>query len=256
MLPDAVDILLDSYPTIADLISALSELTGIPPEDMNVDLKQFLAARLFFLLLGEIRTATNFSLILKRIESRLSLGPDQAMLLAERMAAASSSTLTSQYARRTGLSDIPYPIRHRLFERQNHRCSVCGFSFRTCELPMRASSLGEPTLDHVVAYRLGGDNLSNLRVTCALCNGIKAEFMHVAERGRVWIGNHVFSQNLTVVAFWTLVRDGHCTLKACGIGPSGSRLFVMRRHPRGAFVLDNCMTRCQQHLDPDEAILY
>lgn len=60
--------------------------------------------------------------------------------------------------------------RRKVFERDGHRCMVCGMDLGA-EYPDRAGITARPTVGHWIPQeRGGGDDLSNLRAECHLCN--------------------------------------------------------------------------------------
>lgn len=256
MIPKAVNELLRIYPGLEDLIALLCDLTDRPKQDTELEIKQHLASRVFFLLLGEIASAPNFVVLEERIRSRLQLPQHTLTELADVMATTVTSVDSAGIGRRSSLNDLPYPIRKAIFRRQGNRCAICGWDFSTREIESRSTASAQPTLDHKIPHRIGGDRDDNLWVVCGLCNSIKAENLHVGERGKVWIDNHVYMHRLQAVAFWTLMRDGRCKELNCGKEPSVSRLFVIRARNRGAWVLDSCTTRCEEHVIKDDAIVY
>lgn len=256
MIPKAIDELIRIYPDLKDLIALLGNLTDRPTQDTELEIKQHLAARVFFLLLGEVANAPNFVVLEERIRSRLQLPQHKLTDLTDVMATTVTSVDSASIGRRSSLNDLPHPIRKTLFRNQGNRCAICGWNFLIKNLESRTPVTAQPTLDHKIPHRIGGDRDDNLWILCGLCNSIKAENLHVGERGKVWIDNHIYMHRLQAVAFWTCMRDGQCKEPNCGKEPNTSRLFVVRRRNRGAWVLDNCETRCEEHVRKDNAIVY
>jgi len=61
--------------------------------------------------------------------------------------------------------------RRRVYERDGHRCAVCGIDFGA-EYPDKPGVIARPTVGHVIPKDRGGDPtaLENLRPECQLCN--------------------------------------------------------------------------------------
>ena len=61
--------------------------------------------------------------------------------------------------------------RRKIYERDGHRCLVCGIDFGD-EYPDRPGVVARPTIGHIVPKERGGDpmDLENLRPECQLCN--------------------------------------------------------------------------------------
>lgn len=61
-------------------------------------------------------------------------------------------------------------LRRKVFERDGHRCMVCGMDLGM-EYPDRPGVVARPTVGHWIPMERGGsDDLSNLRAECHLCN--------------------------------------------------------------------------------------
>jgi hypothetical protein len=255
MLPTAAREVLRLTPDIDGLLRLLSQVTGRPNDELAAELRTHLAARIAFLLLGEVEDAPNYNVILKRLTARLRISSPL-----EPLTDAIARTLLSLDAaadvRRMGLLELPYPARQHLFQRQGHRCAVCGWKF--ADMSARRGTLleGSPTLDHRIPYRVGGEHLENLWILCGLCNSIKEATIHVGEHGRVWSNNYIYFPRVRAVAFWTFVREGVCRSHGCGAPPATARLYVERLRHRGAWILDNCTVRCELHVTPSESIDY
>lgn len=261
MLPEPAKCLLESSAGIADLVGLLSRLSGRSTDETVTELREHLASRIFFLLLSDIATASSYTTIERRVSSRLEGTTHDPKRVSTLLAETLGRIEASSVARRSSLGDLPYPTRRSLFDRQNNRCAVCGWSFSTFPLPShRSSTEAEATLDHIIPFRLGGDRRENLGVLCGLCNSIKNAAIHVGERGRVWIDNFIYGQTRVnyrrSVAFWTLARDKVCRWDSCNNGAFDGQLFAVRRDNTGGWVLDNCVTCCSLHLGEFEALDY
>jgi len=234
-----VNDVLTVFPDISSLLHGLAHVSGRNEADLEREVREHLATRLAFLLLGEVEGAANFPTIGRRIRQAL---PPNAELgdLVSSVAKFSCAVESSNDMRRTSWADLPYPIRTAMLIKQGRRCGVCGWDFvatATEGLDKRG-----PTLDHKMPYRLGGDSLDNLWVLCALCNAIKESALHVGEHGRTWTNNFVYGGRRRSIAFWVMYRDKVCL--RCGVLPSTTQLFVYRRHDRGSWSHDNCVTSC------------
>jgi len=254
MLPAAAQEVLRLQPNIDGLLSLLAQITSRPVSELESELKTHLAARICFVLLGEVETATNYDVIVRRLAARLGT-PHAIEPLTDAVARTLIFLDSAGDGRRLGLADLPYPIRRELFMRQGYRCAVCGWKF-SGPAPVSGSKERAPTLDHRIPHRIGGEQIENLWILCALCNSIKEATIHVGEHGRIWSNNYVYSPRLRPVAFWTIMRERFCRESSCNAGPNGIRLYVERIHHRGAWVLDNCTVRCSLHVTPSESIDY
>ena len=107
MIPKAVNELLRIYPGLEDLIALLGDLTDRPTQDTELEIKQHLAARVFFLLLGEIANAPNFVVLEERIRSRLQLPQNKLTELTDIMATTVTSVDSAGIGRRSSLNDLP-----------------------------------------------------------------------------------------------------------------------------------------------------
>ena len=255
MVSAAVHEILKLGPSTAEMLGLLSQVSGRSLEELEGEIRIHLAARIMFLLLGDASGAANYELIAKRIERRLE-GVGELEPLTRAVARALALVDSSDARSRVGLQDLPYPVRRQLMVKQANRCAVCGWRFGADFDDQRTQGEGRPTLDHLVPFRLAGDELENLRVLCGLCNAVKEATLHVGEHGRIWTNNHVYFLRLRAVAFWSLVRDGSCRALGCATGPRESRLFVERRGHRGAWVFDNCTVRCEKHMTAGELVEY
>ena len=241
-------------PTVDALLALLSELSGRPAEALRKELVEHLAARLAFLLLGDVLGAPNYGAIESRVAHRFGVDAPSVSSLAAELAQTAAWIEAADVARKLSLRDLPYPLRQRLFAQQRNRCGVCGWCFSDEPPAWRSPEECQATLDHRTPFRLGGEALDNLWILCALCNLLKESRAHVGEHGRVWINNHVYYDGPRPVAFWTLKRDSHCVL--CGSGPQDVRLRVRRRNDAGVWVVDNCESICVEHADTRGAIDY
>ncbi len=244
---EAIDALQDLVPSDGELIELLSALSGVGEEQIAGELKTHLATRVCFLLMGELVDAPNFDVAQLRLAGRVGTDRTRIAHLTKALARCTRTMAASTVTRRLSLTDLPYPVRKDLQSRQNHRCAVCGLGFRNPVPAGRTPEECNPSLDHVVPHRLGGDSLDNLQILCSLCNGAKSATLHIGEHGRVWIDNFVYGDSPRLVAFWTLARRKTCAYRGCGIGALESRLFVARIGDRGPWVVDNCEVRCSEH---------
>jgi|SRR5262245_22663518 len=255
MLPTAARELLRLTSGIDGLLRILSQVTGRPVEELEAEVKSHLAARISFLLLGEVEDASNYNIILKRLTARLRISSSL-----EPLTDAIANTLlclgTAADVRRLSLLDLPYPARQQILQRQGRRCAICGWSFTESASHRKTSAEASPTLDHRIPYRVGGEHLDNLWILCGLCNSIKEATIHVGEHGRIWSNNYVYFPRLRAVAFWTFVREGQCRKEGCAASAAVSRLYVERLRHRGAWILDNCIVYCEQHVTVSESIDY
>ncbi len=254
MLEPVTSELLRLHPTLDDLIGLLSRLGGRPPDDTIAEVREHLALRVLFLLLGEVDSAPNYDVLRRRLEARLRIA--EASALIDALAAIRAHVQSADVGPRSGLEDLTHTFRQDLFRRQGHRCAVCGWHFFNPNSPGRPETLAGPTLDHRVPHRLGGDHASNIWILCHRCNSIKRARLHVGEHGPVWTDNHVYAPRLQAVAFWVLMRDRACTIAACQHTGATARLFVARVGGQGGWVFDNCTTLCETHARGHDAINY
>jgi hypothetical protein len=255
LLPEAVRTIRQQSPKLDSLLALLASLTGQAVESLQDEVADHIAARIFFLLLEEARDSPGFDVLEERLAARL---PTElrSRNLSEAIAQASVNSGLPAAILSSGLRRLPYPIRERISRDQGNRCAVCGIAFQADVPAGRTASECEPSLDHAVPLKLGGDQAANLRITCTLCNSIKGASIHVGENGRVWIGNSVYVSYSRTVAFWTLARDKRCTAAGCTAGPGMVRLFAVRAGGRAAVTLDNCIARCERHLSGQHVIQY
>lgn len=256
MLPTAVNEVLRFRPRLSGLLELLSDLTGRDIVEGTREIEEHVAARIFFLLLGEIADAPNFDLVTTRVAQRLHVSASEVADLATSLVDALLNGNASEVGRRESISDLSYRKRGELFTRQGYRCAVCGWDFRVAPGAERTDTEAKATLDHIVSYRLGGDHMRNLWIICGLCNGIKGACLHVGEYGRVWIGNHVYWTSPRTTAFWTFLRDRRCRITSCARGPNVTRLYAVRQRRRGARTLDNLISHCDAHREEADAIHY
>jgi 5-methylcytosine-specific restriction endonuclease McrA len=61
--------------------------------------------------------------------------------------------------------------RRRVYERDGHRCAICGIDFGA-EYPDKPGVVARPTVGHIIPKERGGDPTAfeNLRPECQLCN--------------------------------------------------------------------------------------
>jgi 5-methylcytosine-specific restriction endonuclease McrA len=239
-----------------ELLEVLSRLSGRSVEELESELREHLAVRISFLLLGEARGASNYFVLEKRVRDRLTLEGTEVKRLAGALALSASQVDAWNEEPRTALTELPYPVRQRMLRRQGARCAICGFRFGKENTGRRSTLESMPTLDHRVPYRVGGNAERNLWILCGLCNRIKEAAVHVGEHGRVWSNNFVYFSRSRVVAFWTFVRDKGCRSTGCEKGPGSSRMFCRRRSLKCEVVVDNCMTLCEEHQKLDDIVDY
>ena len=230
------------------------KLSGQPREAIIHELESHLATRIFFMLLGEVSEVANYDALERRLAEALGSPSDEIGDLAKELAR--TLACTDHVTARKNLSEIPYPFRAKLRAKCGNRCSICGWDFASGPVPPRVEAHCVPHLDHRVPIRIGGDADANLWLLCGLCNSVKGSALIVGEHGRVWSNNFIYSHRLNHVALWTMLRDGACTESDCAIGPSKSRLCVVRRTGRGRWVLDNARTVCSQHAEGRDVLSY
>lgn len=253
MLTLATKEVLELHPTVDGLIGLLSDLGAQSVDETVAELKEHLALRLVFLLLSETEGAPNYHVLSSRIERRLGA---RGTAVARAVAGIRAHMQAANVTLRSGLEDLSHTFRQSLFTKQGHRCGVCGWHFGEANHPGRIDTLAVPTLDHRVPYRLGGDQTSNIWILCHLCNVIKHARLHVGEHGPIWTNNYVYWPRQQAVAFWVLMRDRRCKAAACTATAATSRLRVVRLSNCGAWVFDNCLTVCEDHLDNGDALSY
>ena len=242
--------------SLPDLVELLSDLTGRAVAENTQELETHVAARIVFLLLGEVADASNFGVLSRRLAARLRRSEPEIASLAGALVESLSCMTGAEVGRREGLGRLGYSSRRLLYQRQGYRCAVCGWEFRAEPGSERTESEAQATLDHVVPFRLGGDQRANLWILCGLCNAIKGSCVHVGEYGRVWIGNHVYWSSERATAFWVFLRDQHCRSLDCGEGPRSGRLFATRSGDRGKWTLDNMLTKCESHARGLDVVRY
>lgn len=135
-----------------------------------------------------------------------------------------------------------------LLQKQNYRCLTCGHSFR---------DHGGETLDHIVPWRLIGDNSdgSNWQLLCADCNTGKSSFLTylmmpislnwVYGVDRIQLGSN--SCDLQT-RFAVLSRDMHCCREGCGVGPNTESMHIRKVSDTGVGVFDFFKTFCREHV--------
>lgn len=255
MLPGAIAEIRRLFDSPMALLEFLGKVNGRGLEETEDELENHLALRVLFVLIGEVETAANHRVLEARLTRLLAADSKRIKALAAQLSSVIANRAASSTEPRSGVGDLSHTSRRAIYERQRSRCAVCGWDFSGGGSE-RSSKEGSPTLDHIVPYRLGGDALCNLQIVCGLCNAAKRERCHVGENGPVWSNNHVYWQRRRAIAFWTLIRDGRCCVSECGAGPSQSRLYVTRKNDRGAWLLDNCITMCDDHVGSFTAIQY
>jgi hypothetical protein len=243
------------HPRLVDLLRVLAGLSGRSADEVSEELESHLAARICFLLLGELDGASSFEVIQRRLTRRLQRDSKDMSDLVQALASTLVSIDSADLAQRSTLLDLPYPTRQKLLALQRGRCAICGWEFGR-DLGTRTPYEAYATLDHRDPYRLGGDQLSNLRILCGLCNSVKEAAVHVGEQGRVWINNHVYGSPGRAAAFWAMARDSRCRIDLCDETARSSRLFAQRIRGSGPLILDNLTVRCSTHADQLEAIPY
>lgn len=159
---------------------------------------------------------------------------------------ATSSLNNLAKPRKFSMSDIRSNGAYRdLIQRQNHRCSICGHSFR---------DHGGETLDHIIPWRLIGDNQdgSNWQILCSDCNSGKSAYlthlMLLASKNWMY-GNTPLSDKdySNQVRFSVLMRDGRCTFPSCNATPKTNSLTPTKVIDSGLGLYDFLTTRCERH---------
>lgn len=255
-LPSAVEEVLRLRPNLDGLVDLLGALTGRSAPDSLREIEEHVATRIFFLLLGEIADAPNYDVLAARVAQRLGMGAPTTRPLVEALVHTLLNTGAAEVGRRQSVNDLPYHVRRQFYQRQGHRCAICGWSFDLPPGSDRTDYEATPTLDHVIAYRLGGDGHGNLWIVCGLCNGTKAASIHVGEFGRVWIGNHVYWSSERTAAFCAFLRDRRCRVGECKRLARETRFFALRLQNRGQWTLDNMITSCQEHVRDYDVVHY
>lgn len=257
MFPQAARELMRVCGGLDGLLSHLALLAGRPKEDLLREIEEHVAARLFFLVVGELQDASNYDSIGSRLGHALpGIPPAELARLHEFFAATVVHIEAAQLGRRSSLADLPYYQRQKLFRAQAYRCAVCGWSFEHNRDSRRSDAEIQPVLDHRVPYRIGGDRAENLWILCGLCNAIKREYFHVGESGRIWIDNTVYPARERAIAFWTFWREPSCTHTLCTRSARDGRLYATRVRQGGAWTVDTCRTRCAVHAKGLDVIAY
>lgn len=249
MLPNIAMVVGGLVGSIDDLIEEIGRLSGRSEDAVRAEVSTQLALRLSLLILGELEGSVNYSVVKQRIQSLFPKVSDTKLnSTVDSFAKALVLVESSEVGPKLRLQDISYPTRRKLFARQGNRCGICGWSFQQSNYTEREEWAGQPCLDHKVPNKIGGEKSENLWITCSLCNTLKEAALHIGEHGRIWSNNALFRKRGRSVAFWTLIRDGKCSQASCDVGPNKDQLFVERVSNRGAWVADNCRTRCISHL--------
>jgi hypothetical protein len=133
-----------------------------------------------------------------------------------------------------------------LLRQQNRRCALCGIQF---------GGACEPTLDHVVPFRLIGDvpDGANYQLMCNDCNSAKGSFLSSLQSAHAW--NWVYEGRDTPpvdrpsgqTRFVVLSRQATCSVAGCGASRVGSQLFVVPANSTGLAVADHLTVRCVAH---------
>ncbi|MCP9784950.1 HNH endonuclease [Cyanobium sp. N5-Cardenillas] len=228
------------------MIKLVAHLSCQEEQAVRNELLQHLGSRAFFLLLAEISHAPNFFAIQNRIANSLMRSNDEVNSIVTEVSRTHVSMSSASLGRRSSLRDLTPEQKRRLLQSQQNRCGHCGWNFNSQE-ETRTKYQSQPTLDHKVPYRIGGDHDSNLWILCGLCNSMKKASIHIGESGSVWIDNAAYPAPRGLVAFWVLWRHRHCTATGCRKGPSDARLFVTRLNNAGPWVPGNCTVRCAEH---------
>jgi 5-methylcytosine-specific restriction endonuclease McrA len=253
MLPAPVTELQRLFGDTNALVTAVARLTGRTDAAVYDELQTHLASRLFFLLLGDIERAPNFDVLRKRVAAKLDRSDEDVAALVEVLVSVLANIRSAEVGSKMSFGKLPYHIRRRLLDRQAHRCGVCGWDFRGGK-PKAIPEDGSPTIDHLVVFQMGGDTTDNLWILCGTCNRMKSTYIHVAERGRVWIGNVLLQSDQRSIAFWSFWRDRHC--RECNATPTEQRFFASKLHSRQPWSLDNVITLCEHHVFDRETINY
>jgi 5-methylcytosine-specific restriction endonuclease McrA len=248
--------LLVREPELDGLIVCLANLTGRSTEAIRQEIAEHVAWRTIFVLLGLLETAPNFDALERRAITLFGGRISDPTSLIGSLATTLLEIEAAQIARRTSIRDLTHVKRRALLEAQGNRCAVCGWNFTTSAPEISNGNRRDPTLDHKIPIRLGGDGRPNLWVLCHLCNSIKREYVHVSETGPLWIDNYIYWGREKATIFWTMFRDKSCTNVKCKSGPQHDRMYVVRRGDRGPWVLDNCVTKCSAHVRHDQAFEY
>lgn len=248
--------LLRLQPELDDLIVVLADLTSRSTDEIRREIEEHVAWRTIFVLLGLLETAPNFDALEKRAMTLLGRRISDSTDLIGSLATTLLEIEAAQLVPRTSIRDLTHTRRQALLEAQGYRCAVCGWDFSDPTPETTNGSHRDPTLDHKIPIRLGGDGRLNLWILCNLCNSIKREYVHVGETGPVWIDNHVYWGREKATAFWTMYRDRSCTEAECEDGPQRGRMRVVRRGDRGPWVLDNCLTKCSVHVRRNQSLPY
>jgi len=138
-----------------------------------------------------------------------------------------------------------------LLIRQNSRCAVCGHDFR---------GHGGETLDHVIPWRLIGDNAdcSNWQLLCADCNTGKSSYLSylmmsisvnwVYGLERVQVDSNTYDLQ---TRFAVLSRDMGCSHPGCNAKSTNSSLRISKANRTGLGIFDFFRTFCEVHSEND-----
>lgn len=256
MLPTAARLLIARWDSIEEALSEYSTLAGLAVVDAEREIMENIGLRIFFLLINELEGVANYAHAEDRIRRIIGDSPELSSQLARSLAAVRCRMDRAESAAKMSLDRLPYYVRQAMLQNQNCRCAICGWFFCDAESTERAVHDARPTLDHIVAFLIGGERPENLNVTCGLCNRLKSSYLHRSERGRVWVDNFVYGWDARVAACWAFLRDGGCTADNCGNTPFLARLYAVKRTPRGQAVLDNLRSFCEEHASGREHVPY
>ena len=215
-----------------------------------------LCLRIAHLMLGSARGASSFSGIRDRVTKQLAGLSLDVDAVVDSIASTVANLESSDAEGKRNLNSISHTCRTNLFHAQQHRCAVCGWSFRTQSSRVRAPHDCLPTIDHKVAHRIGGDRSDNLWILCSLCNRQKHAYTHVADDGVLWSNNTAYPPSHRALAFWVLYRDKHCQHGGCKNGPINHHMHVSRRAGAGPWAYDNCEALCPIHANGKTSIDY
>lgn len=129
---------------------------------------------------------------------------------------------------------------------QDDRCVVCGAPF---------DSRTEPTLDHVIPWRLVGDipDGANYQFLCSECNSSKGSYLSSLQSPHFF--NWVYSANSPPpldfpggeTRYIVLSRAVGCSEPGCGRTKKHAALFVRTTRPTGLAVTDHLTAVCGAH---------
>lgn len=136
-----------------------------------------------------------------------------------------------------------------IIRRQGNRCALCGSLFD-----------GEitETLDHIIPWRLVGDNLkgSNWQILCLNCNSGKREYFSCLQTKAAynWVYSSVnaeCSEHISNETRYVILSQQKCCFY-CNRSPESVKLHIKKKHLSGLLVVDNLIAICEHCLNSNE----